>query len=525
MNKRLATALVMAVLLGAAVTMGAGPTTAPVNLDPATAARGRALRSVLLDAMEQAYDAGGTWPEKVAGDGAQRLVYSRPTSNPDRTDERRARQVAAATIVLHETLQHNPDGVWVGYADGHLEFARDAVAMADCAEQARIANDAPKAAPDIPEKQATGRLTLHVIDPAGKPVKGARVGNFLRFGDLYPPDPDGPNFVSEKTPTLTDAQGNATLDAAAVFDAKFDIQQASPLYVYDWGRELAARLDVDRSEFSATPKVHEVRLAPACRVNGLTTAVDFPNGTPAMRFQAALAFTPGNERMYTVQSLSDGPWFTFLLPPGDYGINAYGSAPGVSSTSAYRFVHIEPGRGKIDLQIDLPPNTLARLIGRPAPELIDIKGWKNSAPLKLASLRGKAVVLDFWGYWCNPCCEAMPGLMKLWDDFHEKGLVIIAIHDDSVDSIAAMEAKLSTIRQNKWAGRDLPFPVALDGGGPTRIRYSATTEKGKTTAAYGVTSFPTTILIAPDGKVVGTFDAESEDARKELAAMLSTASK
>ena len=38
------------------------------------------------------------------------------------------------------------------------------------------------------------------------------------------------------------------------------------------------------------------------------------------------------------------------------------------------------------------------LEGKAPPEL-QVTGWMNSSPLKLKALRGKVVVLDFWGTW------------------------------------------------------------------------------------------------------------------------------
>ena len=114
--------------------------------------------------------------------------------------------------------------------------------------------------------------------------------------------------------------------------------------------------------------------------------------------------------------------------------------------------------------------------------------------------------------------------MKLYDEFHDKGLVIVAVHDDSVGSIAEMDQKLQSIRARYWKGRDLPFVVALDGGGETRIVHSAGTTRGATTAAYGIRSFPTTLLIGRDGTLIGYVDPRG-DARAEIQKRLATVAK
>jgi thiol-disulfide isomerase/thioredoxin len=157
-------------------------------------------------------------------------------------------------------------------------------------------------------------------------------------------------------------------------------------------------------------------------------------------------------------------------------------------------------------------------MGKPAPELAQIKGWKNGGPVTLAELRGKLVLLDFWGYWCGPCLHAMPDLMALHDAFGDKGLVIIGVHDDSVASIAEMDSRLEQARQGRWNGRDIPFLVALDGGGETLIAGTDATAQGATTAAYGIAAFPTTLLIGRQGEVIGKINLFN--AKETLAEML-----
>jgi len=168
------------------------------------------------------------------------------------------------------------------------------------------------------------------------------------------------------------------------------------------------------------------------------------------------------------------------------------------------------------------PKPFVDLVGGAAPELRQIKGWKNGGPVTIAELRGKVVILDFWGYWCGPCVVSMPKLMELHDKYAERGLVIIAIHDDSVSSIEEMDARLRSARINQWGGRDLPFLVALDGGGKMRIVGTDQTTRGATTAAYGVTAFPTSVLIDRNGSVIKKFHPHTFDSN-ELEQLLGSA--
>ncbi len=163
---------------------------------------------------------------------------------------------------------------------------------------------------------------------------------------------------------------------------------------------------------------------------------------------------------------------------------------------------------------------LKTLSGKQAPRLQQIKDWKNGGPLELTDLKGKVVLLDFWHYRCPPCLAAMPELMKLHDEYKDRGLVVIGIHADIIDSIADMDAKLAKVRKKNWGGRDIPFLVALDGGGKMQIQGTKQKTDGATTASYGVTSFPTTVLIDKEGRVMQEFFLRAEGAKEELERIL-----
>ncbi len=69
-----------------------------------------------------------------------------------------------------------------------------------------------------------------------------------------------------------------------------------------------------------------------------------------------------------------------------------------------------------------------QLKGIPAPELIQGGQWFNSQPLKLADLKGKVVLVDFWTYSCINCQRTLPYLKTWWQKYQDKGLVIIGVH-------------------------------------------------------------------------------------------------
>ena len=101
--------------------------------------------------------------------------------------------------------------------------------------------------------------------------------------------------------------------------------------------------------------------------------------------------------------------------------------------------------------------------------------------LDLASLRGKAVVLNFWASWCVPCKQEAPALEKIWQEYRSKGVVVLGVDSEDYSGDAR-----SFMRKY-----DITYPVVREGGNDLY-------------APYGVSGVPETRVIDRDGKYAGT---------------------
>ena len=134
----------------------------------------------------------------------------------------------------------------------------------------------------------------------------------------------------------------------------------------------------------------------------------------------------------------------------------------------------------------------------------------DGAAVDLRALLARGpVVLDFWATWCHPCAQAMPSLERMHERLGARGLTIVGVSVDGPRNFA---------RVQPFARRmGLKFPIVRD-------------EDGSLQALYQVVEVPTTLVIAPDGKVAAVFtgfrpgqDAEIEAAVEALLAAESAA--
>ncbi|WP_027725051.1 thiol-disulfide oxidoreductase ResA [Tuberibacillus calidus] len=96
----------------------------------------------------------------------------------------------------------------------------------------------------------------------------------------------------------------------------------------------------------------------------------------------------------------------------------------------------------------------------------------------LKDLRGKGVMLNFWGSWCDPCKEEMPFI----NEAYKKKV-------DGVEVLAVNIRETKLVVQNFVDHNQLSFPVLLD-------------TNGFVTDNYKVVPIPTTFLIDKNGKIV-----------------------
>jgi DNA-binding beta-propeller fold protein YncE len=118
-------------------------------------------------------------------------------------------------------------------------------------------------------------------------------------------------------------------------------------------------------------------------------------------------------------------------------------------------------------------------------------GWINSGPIDLAQLKGKIVLLDFWTYCCINCHHVLPDLAKL-EQKYKNELVVIGVHSAKFEA----EKDTENIRR-KVAEYRIKHPVVNDANMVIWQRF-------------GVNSWPTLVLIRPDGVYMGSVSGEGK---------------
>jgi thiol-disulfide isomerase/thioredoxin len=127
-----------------------------------------------------------------------------------------------------------------------------------------------------------------------------------------------------------------------------------------------------------------------------------------------------------------------------------------------------------------------------APNFAGISNWFNSAPLNIADLRGKVVLVDFWTYGCVNCVNTLPRVTELYAKYKDRGLVVVGIHTPEFPferSAANVQAALKR--------HGITYPVAQD-------------NDSQTWNAWRNQYWPAQYIVDQSGKIVFRHDGEGQ---------------
>ncbi|MEG1499005.1 MAG: redoxin domain-containing protein [Bacteroidales bacterium] len=140
-----------------------------------------------------------------------------------------------------------------------------------------------------------------------------------------------------------------------------------------------------------------------------------------------------------------------------------------------------------NLKKELERNRAKVIAGAMAPNftLLNLEG----KAVKLSDLKGKYVVLDFWGTWCSWCVKGIPSMKKYYDQYKKKVEFVGIACKDKKEKVEAMVKE-----------KDMKWIQLLNGEGAENVSQ-----------LYGVEGYPTKIILTPEGEIVDRFIGEDED--------------
>jgi thiol-disulfide isomerase/thioredoxin len=127
-----------------------------------------------------------------------------------------------------------------------------------------------------------------------------------------------------------------------------------------------------------------------------------------------------------------------------------------------------------------------------APDFTGIANWFNSAPLNMADLRGKVVLVDFWTYGCVNCVNTLPHVTELYAKYRDRGLVVVGVHTPEFPFERSGGNVQAALKRH-----GITYPVAQD-------------NDSQTWNAYGNRYWPAQYIVDRNGKIVFQHDGEGQ---------------
>jgi cytochrome c biogenesis protein CcmG/thiol:disulfide interchange protein DsbE len=125
----------------------------------------------------------------------------------------------------------------------------------------------------------------------------------------------------------------------------------------------------------------------------------------------------------------------------------------------------------------------------------------NNARVRLSDYKGQVILVNFWATWCAPCKVEIPGFIELYQQYKDKGFVILGVSgDDDAETLRAFASE--------WK---INYPVLVG------------KDEEKLLDAYGpLYGYPTSVIVGRTGAVCGRHvgPATKEEFEKEIKALL-----
>lgn len=138
-------------------------------------------------------------------------------------------------------------------------------------------------------------------------------------------------------------------------------------------------------------------------------------------------------------------------------------------------------------------------IGRPAPD-IALPNTEGDT-VRLSSLKGKYVMIDFWAAWCKPCRVENPNVVRMYEKYHDKGFEIYGVSLDRT-----RKAWLDAIQED-----------GLEWIHVSDLKYF----DSEAAALYNINAIPATVLLDKEGNIIAK-NLRGEALEEKLAELFAT---
>lgn len=240
--------------------------------------------------------------------------------------------------------------------------------------------------------------------------------------------------------------------------------QPTSQFVHDWSPDLA---DLSRK----IPAEKD----PLLRQALLFSYLDLGFGTYGAKLDAALARRALSEIAPTSRLWSIEPTLVAVA------VSSAGRPEGFASY-VRELINSHPDPAVVTaVKAELSPDRRI-MIGKTVPAFSLASSDQLGVNYSAESLRGKAVLIDFWATWCVPCVEEMPNLHQAYEKFGRRGFEILSVSlDEKPESVKEF--------RKRWK---MPWHHALLSSGSEVMKQ------------FEIVGIPKAVLIGRDGRIVAT---------------------